>query len=658
MLSFLTLTFAYLCTLMSKSTEELRKVYDLLKLEKEADLEYYRQKVLNASLEKRKKDGLCWYPVTLTSHKYSMGEKIIIKLNRTTEINRPHVFQSGKIVSLFAHTNNNKQPSGISGVVNEVRGNQMTITLNADILPGWVADTSLGVDLLFDEMAYREMNKALKKVIEAKDDRLLELREILLGKQTAHSSQHTPFSVPQLNESQNEALNRVLDAEDVAVIHGPPGTGKTTTMVQAIVQTVKREDRVLVCAPSNAAVDLLTEKLTGEGLSVVRLGHPARVTNVNLDRTIDAQIVNHEYYKELKKLKRKAEESRSLGFKYKRKFGYAERQQRQALLKEATRMREEAEQLEHYIVADILAKTDVVTSTLVGASAQLIKGIRFRTVFIDEAAQALEAASWIPILKADRVIFAGDHFQLPPTVKSYEAARQGLGETLMEKCIRRQRALGKPIDTMLQLQYRMHQQIMNFSGQYFYKGQLRAHESVRDRLLSPEIPPLTFIDTAGCGYQEQLDPETLSTFNEEEAQLLLRHLSDTVEALGTERIFEERLEIGVIAPYRAQNKVLTERFEDFEILQGVKDYISIDTIDAFQGRERDIIYISLVRSNSEGAIGFLADERRMNVAMTRARMRLVMIGDSATLGSNDFYNQIIDYTQVINAYQSAFELLY
>jgi superfamily I DNA and/or RNA helicase len=642
---------------MSKSTEELRKVYDLLKLEKEADLEYYRQKVLNASLEKRKKDGLCWYPVTLTSQKYSMGEKIIIRMNRTTELNRPHVFQSGKIVSLFANTNDNKQPPSVSGVVNEVRGNQMTITLNSDELPDWVDFANLGVDLLFDEMAYREMNKALKKVIDAKNDRLLELREILLGKQTAAFARHEPFSVPRLNDSQNQALNSVIDAEDVAIIHGPPGTGKTTTMVQAIVQTVKREDRVLVCAPSNAAVDLLTEKLTEEGLSVVRLGHPARVTDSNLSKTIDAQIANHGYYKELKNLKRKAEEFRSLGFKYKRKYGKSERDQRQQLLREASRMKEEAEQLEHYIVADILAKTDVVTSTLVGASAQLIRGMRFRTVFIDEAAQALEAASWIPILKGERVVFAGDHFQLPPTVKSYEAARQGLGETLMEKCIKRQKASGSPVDTMLQTQYRMHQQIMDFSGQYFYKGALKADDSVKERLLDPAIPPLTFIDTAGCGYQEKVDPETLSTYNEEEAQLLLKHLSDTVQLLGIERIREEKIEIGVIAPYRAQTRVLTERFEDFEVLKQVEDFITIDTVDAFQGREREVIYISLVRSNNEGVIGFLADERRMNVAMTRAKMRLVMIGDSATLGSNDFYNEILDYVQSINAYQSAFELI-
>ncbi|WKN30143.1 AAA domain-containing protein [Porifericola rhodea] len=643
---------------MAKSTEELNKVYDLLKLEKEADLEYYRQKVLNASLEQRKKEGLCWYPVTLTSQRYSMGEKLIIKINRTTEINQSHVFQSGKIVSLFANTNDKKQQPSVSGVVNDARNNQMTITLNANELPDWVNYANLGVDLLFDEMAYREMNKAIKRVIEAKNDRLLALREVLLGKDTASFGEADAKPVSKLNDSQNEALQKVAAARDVAVIHGPPGTGKTTTMVQAIIQTVQEEERVLVCAPSNAAVDLLTEKLSEEGLSVVRLGHPARVTDSNLNRTIDAQIAKHSYYKELKKIRKQAEDYRSLGFKYKRKYGRAEREQRQHLLREASRAKEEAEQLEHYIVADILTKTDVVTSTLVGASAQLIKGMRFRTVFIDEAAQALEAASWIPILKAERVIFAGDHFQLPPTVKSYEAAKQGLGETLMEKCVKRQQAMGKPVDIMLKTQYRMHQHIMNFSADYFYKGDLHAADHVKERLLLPDLTPVTFIDTAGCGFTEKVDPESLSTYNEEEGQLLLKHLSELAEQLGVEKIIKEQLTIGVIAPYRAQTKVLHELFENFEILKEIREQISIDTVDAFQGRERDIIYISLVRSNDKGEIGFLADERRMNVAMTRARMRLVMMGDSSTLGNHSFYSSILDYIQSIEAYQSAFELIY
>ncbi len=640
---------------MHHTVEELKKVQELLRLEKEADLEYYQRKVLNASLEEKKKDGVCWYPVTLTGQRYSMGEKLIVKVLRQTDAKKPHVFQSGKIVSLFS-IHNTKYT--VSGVVNEVRFNMMTITLNTDTMPEWIEEGSLGVDLLFDELAYREMERAMKKVIDAREPRLVAMREILLGSQSATFSEVQPIMVPSLNDSQNEALHKVMSAQDVAIIHGPPGTGKTTTMVQAILQTIRNEKKVLVCAPSNAAVDLLTEKLTEEGASVVRIGHPARVTEVNLGKTIDAQIAAHDYYKELKKVRRRADEFRELGKKYKRNFGRAEREQRKQLLSEASRMRDEADQLEYYIVADILSKADAITSTLVGASNSLIRGFHFQTVFIDEAAQALEGASWIPILKCDRVVLAGDHCQLPPTVKSYEAAQQGLGETLMEKCIRRQQVHHTPVDVMLQTQYRMHEKIMNFSSHYFYEGALKAHESVRQALLAADQSPVSFIDTAGCGFAEKKETESLSTYNDEEASLLLRHLNALVKSLGISTFEQEGFTIGIIAPYKAQVRVLTDLYLSYEHLAQVKDLITIDTVDAFQGRERDIIYISLVRSNNKGEIGFLGDTRRMNVAMTRAKKKLVMIGDSATLGSHEFYIAFLDYIQEIDAYQSAFELMY
>ncbi len=638
---------------MNATQEELRRIQELLRLEKKADLAYYQQKILNASLEDRKKNGLCWHPVTLTGQRYSMGEKLIIKVSRTAATNKPHVFQSGKIVSLFSAAS---AKHTVSGVVNEVRGNVMTITLNADELPDWVQDGALGVDLLFDELAYREMDKALKRVIDALEGRLTALREILLGKRQASFVEVPPPTVPSLNESQNAALHKVLSAEDVAIIHGPPGTGKTTTMVQAIIQTVQQEKQVLVCAPSNAAVDLLTEKLSEQNMRVVRIGHPARVTDINLSKTLDAQIASHEYYKDLKKLRRKSEELREMGYKYKRKYGQAEREQRRRLLDEAFKLRAEAEQLEYYIMSDIFSKADVITSTLVGAASSLIKGAQFRTGFIDEAAQALEGASWIPLLRCERVVFAGDHCQLPPTIKSYEAARQGLGETLFEKCIQRQQALGSPVDAMLQTQYRMHEQIMDFSSRYFYEGQLKAHESVRNATLDGGQPPLTFIDTAGCGFTEKTEPESLSTYNEEEAQLLLRHLNDLIGEVGVGKVMETSITIGIISPYKAQVRLLTELYESYEYLQPVKDQLTIDTVDAFQGRERDVIYISLVRSNEKTEIGFLSDIRRMNVAMTRARKKLVIFGDSATLGSHAFYDELLDHVQASGAYQSAFEL--
>jgi superfamily I DNA and/or RNA helicase len=642
---------------MNDLITELHQQIQLLRLEKEADLEYYRQKVLLASLEDRKKDGVCWYPVVLESQRFSLGEKLIIRIRRTDDSSRSHVFQSGKIVSFFSNTFNNK-PS-ISGVVNDVRKNSMTITLNTSELPDWVRKGNLGVDLLFDELAYREMEKALKKIIDTKAPRQVELRSILLGQQPAAFVRDTLGGyVEELNSSQNQALQKIRQAQDVAVVHGPPGTGKTTTLVQAIVQTIQLEQQVLVCAPSNAAVDLLVEKLSEQDLQVVRLGHPARVTENNLNRTIDAQIANHGYYKDLKSLRHRSEEMRSMAYKYKRNYGASERQQRKRLLREAGQLKEEAEQLEFYIVSDILSKAQVIACTLVGASSNLLKGFRCETVFIDEAAQALEAASWIPILKAKRVVFAGDHYQLPPTIKSYDAARQGLSTTLFEKCIVRQQKLRSPVDSLLQTQYRMHQHIMQFSSQYFYDNQLLADDSVRDATLTDDQPPLTFIDTAGSGFQEKTDPETLSTYNEEEALLLLRHLNDLIENLTPSYFLENKLNVGIITPYKAQVKLLTENYLDFPYIAELQSLITIDTVDAFQGREREVIYISLVRSNSKGEIGFLSDIRRTNVAMTRAKKKLVILGDSATLGNHPFYSKLLDYVQDIGAYRSAFEFIY
>ena len=640
---------------MNSSPEELQQQIQLLRLEKEADLEYYRQKILNASLEERKKNGLCWHPVSLSGQHYSLGEKVVVRVARSDHHLPRGAFQSGKIVRLFAHPGDER--SAVSGVVNEANRSTMTITLNTSKLPDWASGGGLGVDLLFDEMAYREMEKALKQVIEAKRPRLHELREVLLGHAPARFSKLPAPRVPALNDSQNDALDQVIRAQDVAIVHGPPGTGKTTTLVQAIVQTAYVEQQVLVCAPSNAAVDLLTEKLSEQGLQVVRLGHPARVDETNLGRTIDARITKHPYYKDLKTIRRRSEELRELGLKHKRKFGAPERNQRRHLLREASQLREEAQQLEHYIVADIFAQAQVVACTLVGAASNQLRGFRFETVFIDEAAQALEAASWIPVLKADRVILAGDHFQLPPTVKSYDAARQGLSETLFEKCIQRHQKRDSPsVDSLLQVQYRMNERIMRFSGRYFYQDALVAHVSVRDATLADQ-PPVTWLDTAGCGFVEQKEAETLSTYNAEEAQMLLKHFLNTVEAVGVDHLLDQQITFGVIAPYKAQVRVLNELFAEAEALQPLQDLLTIDTVDAFQGREREVIYISLVRSNVKGEIGFLGDIRRTNVALTRAKKMLVVVGDSATLGSHPFYGELLDYINEIDAYRSAFELI-
>jgi len=648
-------------------------------MERQADLEQYRQKVLMRPLHARVKEGMTWYPVRLAKDYIGTGERIIIEVERTNQKDQPHAFQSGKLVSVFSNAQGKSEKEHVNGVINYVRDNLMVITLNGDDLPDWVDSGSLGVDVLFDEMSYREMEYALKKVIEAEDNRVAELREILLSsklevqglelkveslKLKVQSLQQPVACDPTaktgnwklgtalLNESQHLALEKVITTRDIAFIHGPPGTGKTTTIVQAIKQTVASEGQVLVCAPSNAAVDLLVDKLSEQGLNVLRIGHPARVTEQSLSKTLDARIAMHENYHELRSLRKKMEHTRQLAHKYKRTFGHFEKTERRLLQQEAKQLKADADLLEFYITNDLLQKSEVICCTLVGTSHPTLRSRKYKTAFIDEAGQALEPACWIPVLKAQRVIFAGDHLQLPPTVKSIEAARLGLAETLFEKGIKKH----PKQSSMLQVQYRMHQDIMKFSSHYFYKDELIAHESVRAELLRPNQPPVEFIDTAGAGYTEQQDPETLSRLNKEEASLLIRLTEKLIEEIGLEEWLSQNITMGIITPYRAQVDYLHHLAESSPLLEPLHKLVTINTVDAFQGQERDVIAISFVRSNAKGEVGFLSDIRRTNVAMTRAKKKLIMIGDSATLGSNPFYTQLLEYVQGKDFYRSVFEV--
>jgi superfamily I DNA and/or RNA helicase len=643
--------------------EELRHTLDLIRMERQADLEQYRQKVLLLPLHRKTKEGKCWYPVRVKRTYIGTGERFILEVERTNNLDQPHVFGSGKVVSIFSNAGNTPEKENLGGVINYVRDNLMVITLNGDDLPEWIENGMLGVDVMFDEMSYREMEATMKLVIKAEEGRIAELRDTLLGERKASFQSlevrsknielsNTPNSTSPLNNSQASALEKILTAQDVGIIHGPPGTGKTTTLVQAIKTPVQADGQSLVCAPSNAAVDLLADKLSNEGLRVLRLGHPARVTEQSLSKTLDARIATHEYYKELKSIRKRMQQLRDSAFKFKRNFGHSEKQQRKLLLDEAKGLKADADMLEFYIVNDLLQNSDVITCTLVGSNHYLLRGKRYKTVFIDEAAQALEPACWIPILKADRVIFAGDHCQLPPTIKSNEAAKAGLAKTLFEKCIERQPMTA----TMLSVQYRMNENIMQFSSYYFYKNQLIADESVRLATLG-SLPPIDFIDTAGCGYNEAQDPETLSRINTEEAALLIRQVEKLVNQIGIEAWQEKHYTLGIIAPYSAQVECLHKLAESSDVLNEIHNLISINTVDAFQGQERDTIAISFVRSNEKGEVGFLSDIRRTNVAMTRARKKLIMIGDSATLGPHPFYVDLLEYVQQRGFYQSAYEVL-
>lgn len=641
---------------MNKVTEELKKGLKLLKLEWKEDLAQYQKKFLNTSLAEKKKEGITWHPIQLKKSKIGMGERLLLEVERLDD-KYPSSFGSGKSVSFFSTQEGyHAQEHRVNGVINQVKKNTMVVTLQGDEIPEWMESARLGVDLLFDEASFREMEFALKKVISGENLRVERMKEVLLGNQSPKFIKKSLAFNDTLNESQNSACHIINNAKDVAVVHGPPGTGKTTTLIAAIEQAVISGLSILVCAPSNAAVDLLVEKLIDREIEALRLGHPARVEEKILNQTLDAKTANHGSYRDLKKLRKETNQYLNLAKQYKRNFGPQERAQRKLMFAEVSRLREASKSLEEYIQYDIFQRTKVFASTLVGASGYSLKGMEFDVVFIDEAAQGLEAATWIPILKAKKVVFAGDHCQLPPTIKSYQAAKEGLAETLFEKVISR-----KPEATqMLQTQYRMPEVMMGFSNSHFYHGELKAAESTSLHVFPGEGTPLEWIDTVGAGYSEQKEAESLSTFNPEEARFACDYLNKLLLRIGVANFKQNEWTIGLIAPYGAQVRLLRSMiFESFDYpnLKAFSDLITIDTVDGFQGQERDLMLISLTRSNEKGEIGFLSDERRMNVALTRAKRKLVLIGDSSTLAQNPFFDSLLSYFEKKGGYKSVWEFL-
>jgi ATP-dependent RNA/DNA helicase IGHMBP2 len=639
-----------------KAREHLQKLQELLKVEKEEDLRLYQESVLKRSLKERVNKGISWYPVQMVRMYIGMGEKLHLEIENPKTKLPDHSFQPGGIVSIFGMLQD-KENGRVNGVIARVRQNQMRIALSVEQIPDWLHHSKLGIDLAFDDKTYREMERAMALTIDPqRDDRIGELRELLLGPaKLSFGEWDYVYRNGNLNPSQNRAVQKVLEAKDLAIIHGPPGTGKTTTLVAAIQEVAKREHQILVCAPSNTAVDLLTLRCHEAGLEVVRLGNPVRVEAHLQDLTLDACITQHQDYTALRKLRKDAEKLKKQALKFRRQFGTKERQKRQEMLKEAREVRDLAHKLEDYILFQVLQSAQVITTTLTGANQKVLQGRKFHTVFIDEAAQALTPAALIPMQNVQRVIMAGDHCQLPPTVKSMEAGRGGLGKTLFEWAIEQ-----KPeASVMLNQQYRMHEQIMGFSAGEFYDGELQADPAVRFHRLGPNFAPLSFIDTAGCGFDEQQNPRSLSTANPEEASLLLRHLALLFNQIEAEdpKILENPLKVGIISPYKAQVNTLNTQLLNSPMLSTYLPYISIKTVDGFQGQEKDVIYISLTRSNAKSEIGFLRDIRRMNVALTRARKMLVVVGDSATLGKHPFYERFLQYVEAQDAYHSAWEFL-
>lgn len=629
-----------------------KRLQELLKIEKEEDRKSYQQLTENLPVQQRRENGTTWYPIAIRDTELGRGDYLIVEVERTTHQDIIHQLRFGMTAALFS--NFDAKNDRVEGTITHSSGNRLKITLRTDELPEWSRNGKLGIDAVFDENSYEEMENALQqayRLAEKKEEgRLI---KILTGeKKPSFHAAASPIFTSGLNDTQQAAVEKIVAANELAIVHGPPGTGKTTTLVQAIKTILQQEhQQVLVVAPSNAAVDLLSEKLSAEGLDVVRIGNPARVSEKQMELTLDSKIAAHSSAKEIKRLKKQAAEYRDMAQKYKRNFGAAEREQRKALFVEARNISKEVERTEQYISDAILSKAHVITATLVGANHYSVRQRRYHTVVIDEAAQALEPACWIPALKAQKIVMAGDPYQLPPTIKSAEAAQKGLSTTLMEKCI----ALHPEAVVMLEEQYRMQETIMGFPSKEFYEGRLKAHYSVAQHLLFADDRPLLFIDTAGCGFEENREGTSIS--NPEEAAFLLKHLAAFIKQLYSFYTLINFPSIAVISPYKHQVEVLKEQAASLSELQALNGILSINTIDSFQGQERDVVYISLTRSNDENTIGFLSEIRRMNVAMTRARKKLVVIGDSATLSQHAFYADFIAYAQQQHAYQSAWEFM-
>ena len=635
--------------------DELRKLLDLLEDEKQEDLSLYNEKILRTDLSQRVNLGTSLFPVIIKDNGFGLGEQPFVVIAFKEKQSYNNSFSAGKSVSLFSQKEGSGGNAEVKGIVNFMNRDEMKILLYSDEIPDWIDGGRIGVNLLFDDRPYREMKKAITKAQKAERDRLWELREVLYGNRKASFDERLARHDKEgLNESQNEAVYKIRAANDVAIVHGPPGTGKTTTIVEAMYQLCKIDGKkILASAPSNTAADLITRKLAEKGLKPVRIGNISRIDPELIALTLEAQLYSSPEAKEIKKMKREAKDTRKAAGKFKRSFGQEERDERRALYAEARELSSQIRLMQDYLIDKIIGDADVVVCTLVGAAHRHIGGKRFDVAVIDEAAQALEGSNWIPIAFADKVVLAGDPFQLPPTVKSKKAAKGGLTTTLIEKCLKTQQEV-----FLLNTQYRMHSDIMGYSNEYFYKGELIAHESVAQHTLGLDLladMPLEFIDTAGCGFEERKNPKSLSSYNPEEYGVLWKHLEELLSKFPLEDEVEKiPPTIGLISPYKEQVLYMRDKTSSyFEILPHIS--LEVNTIDSFQGQERDIIYLSLVRSNDKGAIGFLSDYRRMNVAMTRARKKLVIVADSATIGNHKFYSRFIDYAQAKGAYRSAWE---
>ena len=624
---------------VQSSIQSLMQQRLLLQLEYETEKEAFRKQTETIGLARKVKRGDAWWPVKTGKSYYNSMNQLALEIHRTADDDIEHNFEYGRPVRFFtSRTDSPIKYFNFTATVSYVDGDRMVAIVpdNNRLLELQNAE-GLGVQLFFDETSYRLMFEGLDRVIKARGNRLAELRDLFYSHRPFGHYTFAPMAFPYLNKTQEEAVNEVLRAKDVAIVHGPPGTGKTTTLVEAINETLMRESQVLVCAQSNMAVDWISEKLVDRGIPVLRIGNPTRVNDKMLSFTYERRFEAHPDYPQLWSIRKALRELRQH-----RKRGDSSYHQK------TERLKSRATELEVRINSELFGEARVIACTLTGSAHRLLQGQKYNTLFIDEAAQALEAACWIPMRKVSRVVLAGDHCQLPPTVKSIAALKAGLGKTLMERIVE-----NHPDEvSLLKIQYRMNEQIMRFSSDWFYHGEVESAPSVKYRgILDYDIPiewRQASIDDEGTPPAEEFVGESFGRINKTEAQLTLDTLQRYFEKIGKQRVLDERIDVGVISPYRAQVQYLRQQLRKREFFKPFRHLISVNTVDGFQGQERDIIVISLVRSNDEGQIGFLRDLRRMNVAITRARMKLIIMGNASTMTRHPFYRKLYEYVQSLN----------
>ena len=654
----------------------------LLQIEYYTEKEAFRKQTEQMGMMRKVKRGDAWFPLRIGKSFYNSLNQNAIEVFRIGDLDIEHNFEFGRPVLFFKEErregskgsekqeNSSLKYFSFTGTVSYVDGDRMVITVpdSAPLLELQKANVPVGVQLSFDETSYKQMFDALDRTMNAKNNRLAYLRDLFYSHQKAQHYSFEPMRFPWLNPTQEQAVNEVLRAKDVAIVHGPPGTGKTTTLVEAINETLMRESQVLVCAQSNMAVDWISEKLVDRGINVLRIGNPTRVNDKMLGFTYERRFESHPDYPQLWAIRKAIRELRK-----NRKKGS------ESFHQKMDRLKSRAAEIEIRINAELMGEARVIACTLVGSAHRLLEGMKFGTLFIDEAAQALEAACWIPMRRASRVVLAGDHCQLPPTVKSIAALRAGLGKTLMERI-----AENKPeVVTLLKIQYRMNDEIMRFSSDWFYHGKVQSAPQIKYRSILDYDHPITWIDTGeeseerrvkseefnsssddaseeseeqenssffthhSSLYKEQFVGESFGRINKAEAELTLLTLAEYLTKIGKQRVLDERIDVGIISPYRAQVQYLKSLIKKYEFFKPYRRIISVNTVDGFQGQERDVILISLVRSNDEGQIGFLKDLRRMNVAMTRARMKLIILGNKDTMTKHPFYKKLWEYVEAL-----------